>query len=120
MIFGILSKRSSLWYNTRKIHLLKQNCCQACGTKRRLQVHHIEPVHINPYRELDPDNLITLCRTCHLVFGHLMDYSSWNKNVINDAAVYLSVVRARPYVVYQQKIKSLYFLLLDYYRKFYE
>lgn len=108
-----------MWDKTRKEHLLQQSCCQACGTKRRLQVHHIEPYHVNPSRELDSSNLITLCKSCHFVFGHLMDWASWNKDVVNDSAVYLNKVQNRPYRVYSQNNQSLFSILKQYYEKYY-
>lgn len=92
------NNRSPEWPNIRKQHLIKQPFCQACGSKKNLEVHHIEPFHVNPSRELDPNNLITLCgKNCHLVFGHLMDYSSWNTRVVEDSEVYLNKVKNRPY-----------------------
>ena len=90
--------RSWKWKEVRKQHLSKQPYCQACGRSSDLDVHHIEPVHVNPERELDPENLITLCsKTCHLIFGHLMDYKSWNENVISDSENYISKIKMRPY-----------------------
>jgi predicted restriction endonuclease len=50
--------------------------CAACGlakdvaTGRQNEVHHVVPVHVQPGRACDPDNLITLCRTHHYVCGH--------------------------------------------------
>lgn len=49
-----------------------------CGTTKNLQVHHIYPRHLYPDREFDPDNLIVLCKDCHLRFGHLGDYRKYN------------------------------------------
>lgn len=90
--------RSPKWSKTRQQHLLENPLCANCGSQTDLEVHHIEPVHINPSRELDPTNLITLCsRYCHLAVGHLMDYKSWNINVINDTSVYFNKVKTRPY-----------------------
>lgn len=90
--------RSSSWNKVRQEHLKNQPYCQACGKKNDLQVHHIEPYHKNPDRELDPDNLITLCgKNCHLVFGHLLDYKSWNENVKEDCEIYLNKIQNRPY-----------------------
>lgn len=90
--------RSWKWKDVRKKHLESQPFCQACGRSSDLEVHHIEPVHKNPDRELDPTNLITLCsKGCHLLFGHLMDYKSWNKDVILDSESYLNKIRQRPY-----------------------
>jgi len=54
-------------------------------------------VHLNPDRELDPSNLITLCSDpCHIVFGHFMDYKSWNINVVEDCSVYYSKYILKP------------------------
>jgi len=100
--FGNLNKpkydRSPKWKTVRSQHLENNNHCAACGKKTGLEVHHIEPVHLNPDKELDLTNLITLCDSyCHLAIGHLMDYKSWNKNVIEDSKVYLNKVQNRPY-----------------------
>ncbi len=89
--------RSPKWQQVRKQHLENNNTCAACGRNKKLEVHHIEPVHLNPDSELDPSNLITLCDDpCHIVFGHLMNYKSWNKYVINDCEVYLDRVKNKP------------------------
>ena len=90
--------RSPKWSSVRKEHLKDNNFCAACGRTKKLEVHHIEPVHLNPDRELDPSNLITLCDDpCHFIFGHLLDYKSWNKDVINDCEVYLNKVKNKPH-----------------------
>lgn len=89
--------RSPKWPQLRKEHLNSQPTCVACGRKNKLEVHHIEPVHLNPDRELDPSNLLTLCdNPCHFVFGHLMNYKSWNPSVINDCATYFNKITQRP------------------------
>lgn len=113
----ILGNRSPLWREVRKKHIEKQPFCQACGSIKNLQVHHIEPFHINPSRELDPDNLITLCgKNCHLVFGHLMDYTSWNTEVIHDSGVYLNKIKNRPYKIKKQTTNFFYRIMSLFYR----
>ena len=89
--------RSPQWSEIRKNHLKSQPECQACGRNKDIEVHHIEPFHVNPLRELDPTNLITLCKSCHLTFGHLMDYKSWNKDVVSDSMSYRTKLKQRPY-----------------------
>jgi 5-methylcytosine-specific restriction protein A len=90
--------RSPKWSKVRKEHLNSQPNCAACDRNKKVEVHHIEPVHCNPERELDPSNLITLCDDpCHLLFGHLMDYKSWNKDVKEDCEVYLNKVQNKPH-----------------------
>lgn len=107
-IFTILSNRSNDWTRVRKEFLKQNNSCKACGKTTNLEVHHIEPFHINPSRELDITNLITLCSSHHLVFGHLMDWKSWNINVIQDCEEYLNKVKNRPNNIIVQGVKYNY------------
>lgn len=117
--------RSGQWKTVRKKHLEKYPKCAACGRESNLEVHHIIPYQIDPSKELDPNNLITLCGNyCHFVFGHLMDWKSWNKNVINDCEIYLNTKNNRPQVEeFGSKQKGNYYeTLLSMYRhiiKFY-
>lgn len=97
-MWNLFGSRSSKWSEVRKKHLSNQSFCQACGSNKKLEVHHIEPVHINPERELDESNLITLCsNNCHLLFGHLMSYKSWNINVTQDCSNHLNKIKNRPH-----------------------
>jgi len=82
--------RSGSWPRVRREHLAKEPACIACGRSRDVEVHHVVPYHEHPERELDPENLVTLCASpCHLVFGHLLDFRSRsNKFVREDAAAY--------------------------------
>lgn len=89
--------RSKGWSKVRKEHLINNPNCAACGRNKKLEVHHIIPVHISPDKELNLDNLITLCDTpCHIVFGHLMNYKSWNENVTNDCKIFYNKVKNKP------------------------
>ena len=38
--------------------------CRRCGSPGQLEVHHVEPVAVGGTD--DDDNLLTLCRACHL------------------------------------------------------
>jgi len=89
--------RSPKWSSVRKAFLRDNPSCAACGSTKTLEVHHIEPVHLNPDRELDSSNLITLCdKYCHFAIGHLMNYKSYNPNVIIDAKDFLYKIENRP------------------------
>jgi hypothetical protein len=93
-----LSGRSYLWPVVRKKHLEKQPYCMACGSKIKPEVHHIIPYHVDPSKELAEDNLITLCdKYCHFVFGHLMDWKSWNPGVSEDAYIFNQKIISRKY-----------------------
>lgn len=88
--------RSWRWPAVRDEHLRKHPECAACGADVNLVVHHMEPVHIAPGRELDPTNLMTMCARCHLFVGHLGSFRSWNRNVETDAAIWRRKIRSRP------------------------
>ena len=100
-MFGLFDKmygRSPKWRKVRAEHIKNNPECAACGRKDGLEVHHIIPYHISPDLELEPANLITLCgKYCHFVFGHLMDWKSWNENVAIDCLVYRTAKINRPY-----------------------
>ncbi len=93
-------RRSSQWPAVRKAHLAKHPACEVCGTKSSLNVHHIFPVHIAPEGELEPNNLITLCEAspvnCHLLYGHLRNWKSFNRIVVEDAALWKEKINTRP------------------------
>lgn len=85
------AKRHPQWPSIRKAHLINEPVCQACGSKKNLEVHHKLPVRVCPKRELDDTNLITLCEgsyNCHYVFGHSLNWWGWNPNVDEDVERY--------------------------------
>lgn len=84
-------KRSSLWPAVRREHLRTHGTCAVCGGKKKLNVHHVIPFHLEPERELDADNLITLCEgnatiNCHLRFGHWGHYAKKHNPYIREDA----------------------------------
>jgi hypothetical protein len=88
---------SPLWRKTRKLHKMLHPRCAACPSlKRSNEVHHIIPRHEDPKLELDPTNLITLCETDHLVFGHLRSWKSWNPDVVKHAREHYELIKSRP------------------------
>lgn len=94
--------RSPLWRSTRKKHLELHPACAACGSTKKLQVHHKMPFHIDPTLELAEHNLITLCmgpNECHLNIGHGDDYKCYNPNVEKDAAACLATPSGRKAIV---------------------
>jgi hypothetical protein len=96
------SQRSGHWPTLRKQHLEKNPKCVVCGGNKKLEVHHIKPFHLHPDLELNPDNLITLCESgnngvnCHLLFGHLGSFKSFNVDVKNDAGEWIDKILKRP------------------------
>lgn len=72
--------RSPQWRGVRdKFARAHPDCafykCSELTTKR--QIHHLEPFHINPSRELDVTNLVSVCPKHHLYVchnGNFQDY----------------------------------------------
>lgn len=95
------AKRSSAWPAARRAHLEKHPSCAVCGSLEKLEVHHIRPFHIRPDLELASTNLVTLCESrgyanCHLFFGHLGNYKSFNVDVLSDAGQWAHKIATRP------------------------
>lgn len=94
--------RSPGWPHVRRDFLAKHPKCVVCGGTKKLEVHHVLPFHLHPELELVGSNLITLCEghtgdvNCHLFVGHLMNFSSFNKDVRANAAYWRSKIKRRP------------------------
>lgn len=58
------SSRKASHYHARK---LRDKVCEACGTTKRLQAHHVDENWMNN----TPENVQTLCVFCH-AFWHAM------------------------------------------------
>jgi len=50
------------------------NECQLCGSTDNLQPHHILPRSKYPELACNNDNIITLCKTCHITKAHPKGY----------------------------------------------
>ena len=98
----LAAKRSNQWPTARKAHLELYPACAVCGGSVDIQVHHIRPFHLHPDLELDPGNLVTLCESkkagvnCHLWFGHLGNFKSYNTTVTKDAPQWYKKFKSRP------------------------
>ena len=84
-------KRSSKWRGVREVFLMKHPMCEGCGSFVKLEVHHIVPFHEDPSLELEPNNLMTLCRrkkygiSCHLFVGHKGNWRLINSDAYQTA-----------------------------------
>lgn len=87
--------RSGKWQSVRAAFLKTHPCCELCGKKIELQVHHVIPFHIDPSRELDETNLITLCADHHFLFGHLLHWDSYNPHVREDVELWRDKIAKR-------------------------
>ena len=95
-------RRSDKWPTVRKHFLESHPHCAVCGGHEKLEVHHKMPFHLNRHLELEPTNLITLCEAkhdginCHLIFGHLGNFKSFNQAVVSDSKIWAIKIRTRP------------------------
>ncbi len=94
--FIVKQARSSSWRKVRKRHILQFPECAVCKKTRGMHVHHKQPFHLHPELELEPTNLITLCSTHHLIFGHLGYWKSYNINVGVNCATWRFKYTTRP------------------------
>ena len=85
-------ERSPKWPHVEKLHLKLEPSCAACGSTKKLNVHHKKPFHLFPELELDMHNLITLCmdKECHEKIGHGGNFKDYNPEVTEDSAKVLS------------------------------
>ena len=72
----------SRWQSLQKVFVKEHNYCEMCGWKKKLNVHHIVPRHVDSSLALDWNNLITLCRECHFRFGHFLNWQSYNPYIV--------------------------------------
>jgi predicted restriction endonuclease len=89
-------KRNDDWPKVRRLHLKLNPQCAVCGATKRLAAHHIKPYQWHSELEMEPSNLITLCPLHHLFIGHLMRWSSYNENVVEDAKYWNKRIKERP------------------------
>lgn len=93
-------KRHPNWPELRNRFIAENPTCAACGGTKKLEVHHLVPVHTaeGKARELDWSNLITLCRRgkygikCHQLVGHRGSYRKANPSCKSDAAYWLDKI----------------------------
>lgn len=93
------ARRSKDWRKVRAEHLRLHPYCAVCGKKKRLisnHVHHCVPFWKDNSLELSAENLITLCRKHHFLFGHYLSWHSFNENVIMDSDIWKQKIQNRP------------------------
>jgi HNH endonuclease len=102
--------RSPRWPKLEKEFLAKYPTCAACGSKKRLNVHHKMPFHLDPDMELEESNLITLCmdKDCHLLIGHGDDFRAYNPKVVEYAAACLAGTMTLSGAAGAAKLRRLY------------
>lgn len=85
------AERSPGWGAFRNECIAAHPFCAFCGKTEDLNAHHKIPFWLGG-GELDPDNIIILCRgkvmNCHFVVGHLWNWSAFNPLVEAECEVW--------------------------------
>ena len=74
---GDITIMSKNWRYTREWRVCKaivkrrDKRCIICGSLKNREVHHIESAQYNPELRFEPDNCVTMCRTCHQTMFHI-------------------------------------------------
>jgi hypothetical protein len=85
--------RSGKWPAFLKRFLKLNPLCAGCGRKAETG-HHVVPFHVDPARELDPDNVVAVCIPDHFVLCHAGSWSLVVPNCREVLAAHLPVVKA--------------------------
>jgi hypothetical protein len=83
--------RSPKWPAVERAFKAEYPLCEVCGSDKNVEIHHRVPFHVDPSKELDFGNLITLCSnsSCmsHLTLGHLGSYKQSNPHIREDSTL---------------------------------
>lgn len=102
--------RAARWPAVRAGHLRAEPWCRVCGCgdTRFLEVHHVTPFAVDPALELEPTNLVTLCRQsgrgCHWYAGHLG--LSWKTNNAEIVSIYGGVSNSTGRAVWRMRTRQ--------------
>ena len=92
-LFG--AQRNPKWRELRNAYFAANPKCELCGRKGK-EIHHIVPVWQDKSKELLWENLICVCKKCHLDFAHLGDYHSWEKDIKDESSRWQAKRKNRP------------------------
>lgn len=88
----------SAWCHKVKPVLLErqQNMCAHCGSLRKLEVHHVVPVHVDRSVALDIHNVVAVCRECHYSAHKTQGWQKGTKSTLRwESVVSVESVGAR-------------------------
>lgn len=70
------------WRRVRNEHFELEPMCQMCGETGTCDVHHIIPWQYSEELRYDHDNLVTLCRRDHFLYGHLRNWHRYCPEIL--------------------------------------
>lgn len=82
--------------NAMRRHKEVHPSCAWCYNNKQVEVHHIVPLWANTSLAADPNNFISLCKTCHLIVGHNRNFATkYIKNIKHLCAIRLITLRLK-------------------------
>ena len=81
LMLAILSHGDPVMGSTSKWGIVYGPCAW-CGTTNNIEVHHVYMQSRWPERAHDTNNMVCLCRRCHLVLGHRGCFTNAVTNLI--------------------------------------
>jgi hypothetical protein len=86
--------RSSLYLSgiKEKVKLRDGNKCVLCASVLSLQVHHIIPLSKNSDLNLNMDNLVTLCKICHVTKAHKDSWVNVDPDIQTELLLYIQKI----------------------------
>jgi hypothetical protein len=118
VVAALARGRSGKWPRVERLVFERDgHRCRACGRSDcKLIGHHVCPYHVDRKKELDPNNVITMCQPAgggdHLGLGHTTrdgkrGWKYWNPDVVADAAAKLAKIDPRVRRVWEATIDSI-------------
>ena len=90
------------WCNAHRAEFLKKANyqCAKCGSSKKLEMHHVDPVYSHPERAYDKENIEVLCEACHdNVHGIAGHHKTWrDKSKGNALTIHWSKVVSVEYL----------------------
>ena len=120
--FGVHEKRdpiqhkkiNGVWtteWNRKNKHTIlerQDHKCFKCGvTDEPFDVHHIEPVYVNPEKAFDLSNVVAVCKSCHNEYHVKQDWQVSNK-LLGKPVKVDSITQAGEEIVYDLSVESNY------------
>jgi len=86
-------RRTKAYRNWKYRVKKRDGCCVMCGSKTRLEAHHLENGAHNPDLRFILKNGATLCRKCHTAFHCMYKKSFGEKSTQDDFCNFIDLYR---------------------------
>jgi 5-methylcytosine-specific restriction endonuclease McrA len=78
-----MRKHTKIYYDTLGYAIDEFVACEICG-QRAVDIHHIDCRGMGGSKEKDKiENLMAVCRKCHIQYGDKKEHTEWLKDIHN-------------------------------------